>query len=202
MRNLILIFFFTLYSVFTNAKIQMITGRKLADANWGTHMPVLITAAMKTTGPILEFGCGDFSTPLLHAICSVNKRFILSVDSDKKWLENFLDLETDWHKFIYVNIYDENNNLCAEKWEHIKNDSHWGLIFIDHHPGCRRVIDIERFKNKADVIVIHDTQKSHEFYYNYQPIISKFKYKFIYERYERQTTIVSNFINVENFFKE
>lgn len=62
----------------------MIQSRVLGDANWGTHQTPLISAVMHTKGPILELGCGDFSTPLLHAICSTNQRMLLSTDTDKK----------------------------------------------------------------------------------------------------------------------
>jgi hypothetical protein len=198
--NLIIFIILILVQNFAFASSPMIKNRVLGDANWGTHMPVLLTAAANTKGPILEFGCGDFSTVLLHSICSVNKRYILSLESDKKWLQNFLDLERSWHKFMYIPLFDENNKMNPEIWNLVPNDQHWGLVFIDHHPGERRAIDIQRFANKADVIVIHDTSKRLEHYYKYEPTISSFKYKFVYERYERTTTIVSNSINVELFF--
>ena len=71
--------FFSFFSV--NARPRPIA----SDAKYGTHMAALITAVANTTGAVLEMGCGDFSTPLLHAICSAEKRFLLSAEDNKQW---------------------------------------------------------------------------------------------------------------------
>jgi hypothetical protein len=43
---------------------------KFAHGNpCATHQHVLYEMAVTTNGPIIEFGCGDTSTPMLHAIC-------------------------------------------------------------------------------------------------------------------------------------
>lgn len=62
-------------------------------------MAPLVTAVANTKGSVLEFGCGDYSTPLLHAICTAQNRFLLSAESNEAWLRNFLDLATDNHLF-------------------------------------------------------------------------------------------------------
>ncbi len=176
----------------------MIQSRILGDANWGTHQTPLITAVMHTDGPILELGCGDFSTPLLHAICSANQRTLLSTDTDKKWLRLFLDLETAWHTFVYVPVFENPRNPQANKWDQIGNDIHWSIVFIDHHPGTRRAADIKRLRSHADIFVVHDTEKA---YKDYRPVLASFKYRFVYKRYRKQTTLVSDTIDVAKFFK-
>ena len=84
-------------------------------------MAPLLTCAINTIGAILEMGSGDFSTPLLHAICSKEKRFILTTDTDKKWLNNFIDLKTEWHDFQYVAVYEDDWSLNPkpEMWNDI-----------------------------------------------------------------------------------
>ncbi len=175
----------------------MIQSRVLGDANWGTHQTPLVTAVMNTNGPILELGCGDFSTPLLHAICSTNQRTLLSTDTDKKWLRLFLDLETPWHTFVYVPVFENPRNPQENKWDQIGTDIHWSIVFIDHHPGTRRAVDIKRLRSHTDIFVVHDTEKP---YKGYSSILPSFKYRFVYKRYKKQTTLVSDTIDVATFF--
>ena len=40
-----------------------------------------------TRGPVIEFGCGDGSTALLHEICKESGRILVSLDDDLKWLD-------------------------------------------------------------------------------------------------------------------
>jgi hypothetical protein len=174
------------------------TRRKL-DSNYGTHMTSLITVASNTTGPILEMGAGDYSTPLLHAVCSKDKRYLLSTDTDQGWLSLFTDLENDWHKFQYVNVYEDDWSINPKPhlWDAIGGDTHWAMVFIDHRPGERRIVDVERLRNNTDIFVIHDTETEG---YGYEPVLSSFKYKYVDTRYATQTTVVSDTINVREFF--
>jgi hypothetical protein len=155
----------------------------------------------------LELGCGDFSTPLLHALCALDKRYLLSTDCDKAWLSLFLDLETDWHRFQYVPVYESDaRDGCKkgghpERWDSIGNDMHWAVVFIDHSPAKRRVKDIVRLRSSADVMVIHDTQPCREKCYKYGPVLSTFKYRYVYERYAVQTTIVSDVYDCASWLK-
>lgn len=174
--------------------------REIGHGNYGTHMAPLITAVMNTKGPVFEMGCGDFSTPLLHAICKSQNKYLLSTDTSKNWLDLFLDLKSGLHEFIYVPVYedDENLNPNPDIWDKIGNNkSIWGVVFIDHRPGERRKIDIKRFANKADIIVVHDTENPD---YGYESVFKDFKYRYDYKRYCPFTTLVSNKINVKLLF--
>lgn len=172
--------------------------RILKNAEYGTHMAPLITAVINTNGPVFEMGCGDYSTPMLHAICTAQHRQLLSTDTSKEWLKYFTDMENEYHKFIYVPVYDDDwlLNPKPEKWDEIGNQS-WSVVFIDHRPGERRKVDIERFKNTAQIIVVHDTETMG---YGYEPILKSFKYRYDYKRYNIYTTLVSNFIDVSKLF--
>lgn len=173
--------------------------RTLGDANYGTHMVPLINAVVNTKGDVFEMGCGDYSTPLLHYILTNQKRNLLSSDTDLKWLNLFKYLENDYHKFEYVKVYDDDWELNPKpsEWDKVGNKK-WSVVFIDHRPGDRRKIDIERFKNNAEIIVIHDTETLS---YGYEPVISQFKYQYVYKVYKTYTTLVSNFIDVEKLFE-
>ncbi len=186
----------------TENAYPMIQDRLLAfkspgSATGGTHQAPLITVVMNTNGPILELGCGDFSTPILHAICAVNQRTLLSAETDNKWLRFFLDLEAPWHKFVYIPIFENPKKPQPNKWDEVGNDTHWNVVLIDHHPGTRRGVDIERLRSHTDIFVVHDTEKS---YKGYNTILPSFKYRVVYRRYKKRTTIVSDTIDVTKFF--
>jgi hypothetical protein len=174
-------------------------------SGYGTHFPALATVVMHTTGPILEMGCGDYSTPMLHALCAPTKRLLVSTDVSKDWLEFFLDMQRDWHQFIHVPAYEEEsalNNIWfsmgQDEWDSIGTDTHWSIVLIDHSPGLRRVVDLERLRPYTDIFVIHDTEDKR---YGYDRVMRKFKYVYEYRRYHITTTIVSDTIDVAKFFE-
>ncbi len=175
--------------------------RWLENADYGTHMAPLLTVVSNTSGPILEMGSGDFSTPLLHAVCSAKKRLLFTTDTDRSWLNNFVDLENDWHTFKYVPVYDDDWQLNPhpELWDEVGANTHWSVVLIDHRPGERRIQDVVRLRNNADVFVVHDSQQPS---YGYDAVLNTFKYKYVYERYTTQTTIVSDSIDIATFFKD
>lgn len=166
---------------------------------YGTHMPVLATVLAYTDGPVLEMGSGDFSTPLLHGMCSASKRILHTCDTDRKWLGFFKYLENEWHKLFYVRVYDNDWDLNPKPhmWDAIGKDMHWSVVFIDHRPGERRVGDVQRLRNNTDIFVVHDTENAG---YGYEPTLSSFKYKYVYKVYGTETTVVSDTINVNEFF--
>lgn len=178
-----------------------INKRVLNKGAGGTYMAPLLTIAAHTDGPILEMGSSDFCTPLLHAVCSATKRQLYSTSTAQKSLNNFVDLETDWHKFEYVSVYEDDwvLNPKPERWNEVGNGLHWSIVLIDHRPGERRVKDIERLRANTDVFVVHDTQQPA---YGYESILNTFKYKYVYDRYVTETTIVSDTIDVATFFEE
>ena len=172
--------------------------RTLSDSLYGTHMAPLITAVMNTTGPVFEMGCGDYSTPLLHAICKKQERFLLSADTSADWILLFTDMESKNHEFKYVPVYENDWDLNPkpERWN-LVGEQAWGVVFIDHRPGDRRKVDIERFANLAEIIVVHDTEQPS---YDYESVFKIFKFRYDYKRYSTYTTLVSNTVDVAKLF--
>lgn len=187
MRFRFFLAFFLLSFVFFSSQARNMG----SDSNFATHMPALLTAVANTDGPILEMGCGDFSTPLLHAICAVNKRFLLTTETNKNWMNLFVDLKRDWHQFRFVS--------SAQDWNNVGLGVRWSVVFVDHAPGERRVVDIIRLRPHVDVFVVHDTQEPG---YRYEPTLSSFRYKYVYRRYGVTTTLVSDTIDVSAFFED
>lgn len=160
----------------------MITERNNPNGTFGTHVHPLLASALSTKGTIIEFGTGDFSTLVLHEVCKHQNRRLISYDDHEEWHNNFVDLKSDIHEFTLVKDW---NDVPVIKC---------GLVFIDHAPAERRVIDIDRFANHAEIIVVHDTDKMD--YYGYQSHFDQFKYVYTYKRFKKTTTLLSNTIDV------
>ena len=169
----------------------------MSPSEYGTHIGPLVTAVMNTTGPVFEMGCGDFSTPLLHAICKVQGRELLSAETDKEWLREFEDLECDFHKMVYVPVYHEPDKINDRAWDKVGNQN-WSVILIDHRPGERRAVDLMRFRLMAECLVVHDTEHPG---YKYEDVFRCYKYRYDERRYNVWTTIVSNKHDVAQWFK-
>lgn len=140
--------------------------------NWNpyaTHQPVLYKIAKMTTGPIIEFGCGDGSTDMLHALCKATGRLLISIDHDEEWLSRYSNKylgdgysadNSGWHKFILVPKHDGSTSL--EDWTlfldqcSFLKDVDFDLCFIDQSPGLARTETILRLKNRARYVILHD----------------------------------------------
>lgn len=161
--------------------------------DWGSHVPVLgALASAYTNGKFLELGAGDYSTPLLHNISYLKGCLLLTLETDQNWLNKYFDMLTPWHKLRAVKDWDLIYGLPEVK------DQWFNLIFVDHAPGERRIIDIERFMNKCDYMVVHDTQVPHV--YGYDQVFPKFKYQYTYKRFPTWTTVLSNTNNPNELF--
>lgn len=157
---------------------------------WGSHIPVLIDIFNKSKkGPVLELGVGIFSTPLLHALCVENKRMLVSYENDPEFFEMHQTFNDEFHQ---INMVDN--------WDNIDIDNtHWAMVFVDHKPAGRRVIDTKRLANIADFVVIHDSEQRSEGQYNYNSIYPLFKYRknYVFKEGMAETTILSNFFNLD-----
>lgn len=146
---------------------------------YATHLAPLVAAVTFTKGSVLELGCGDYSTTILHAICTIQRRKLISTDYNLEWLLKFKDLETPLHTFVHV--------LDWNSFDPI--DEEWDVVFVDHSPGERRVEDIKRLSSKSKYVLVHDSQEAG---YKYDPGFQMYKYKYDYKRYDTWTSILSN----------
>ena len=150
---------------------------------YGTHRPSLCEAIARTTGPILELGMGDSSTPALHDLAEASDRSVWSYDHDASWVKRYIDLRSDRHRIECVSSWDE----CPIE------STRWGVAFVDHAPGDRRIIDIARLAKQADVIVVHDTEDA---VYGYDRIFGTFAHRLDHRADKPWTTLLSNYIDV------
>ena len=160
---------------------------------YGTHFPVLAAAVAKTTGPVLELGMGEFSTPMLHYMCEGERRYLLSVDANREWVDKYrayegkhhsIQLERDWAEAVAYAL-----DQCDA----------YSVIFVDFAPGEMRAPVIERLKDKGHFIVAHDTEEcDRDKYpsganYGYEPVFKLFTYRQDFKRWRPYSTIVSMF---------
>jgi hypothetical protein len=157
---------------------------------WDSYKPLLWGALEATTGDVLEFGCGDGSTKLLHEYCKEKGRNLFSYESDKEWFQKFEHLNCDFHKVEYV-----------EDWDNTveKHRLGVGVIFIDHAPGERRKYDIALFCNLSQIIVSHDTEQESDHGYRMSLAWPLFKYLKWDKTFVAHATAASNFIDVSKW---
>ena len=147
----------------------------------GTHLPVLQHMVEITTGPVLELGMGNNSTPFLHEMCE--GRLLVSLDSQTEWVEKFADLRSNSHKIKTEPDLDSVTRHLQSVF--------WDVVLIDHWPCERRIIDIKLLMHNTRFMVIHDTEPRAAHVYNYEPTLRLFRYRWEFQGLEPYTTIVS-----------
>jgi len=151
-------------------------------------MTTLIKVLQKSEGPVLELGGGPFSTPLLHWMCKIQGRKLVTYESDPQYFRLCKGFQSHLHRVRFV---EEDN------WGSVPLEK-WGVIFIDHHPDKRRVIDLIKFKDHADYLIMHDTEKEEK--YELHKAFPLFKYMHIWQESKPWTSVFSNTKDL-NFLK-
>ena len=123
----------------------------LLEQAYKSHLSVLLEAIKRTDKPILELGAGDGSTRQIH---NATKGFITTIEDSKAWLNRFLDLQSARHRLLLLS-----EKEMIEKF--FANDTTaWGLVFVDSATWVGRASAINKYKDTADYLVIHDTDYS------------------------------------------
>ncbi len=163
----------------------------------GSHIPVLVKLMSLVDKPVLELGMGWNSTPLLHWMCKEKGLDLYSFESDYDWSDNFEDYEDQSHHFRVWDFGD-----WREEWFDKDDDFPLGLVFVDHRPARKRRSSALFFADKADFIVLHDSELADHPAYKYTPIYDRFKYKYEYKSVGKPyTMILSNKIDLKEVFK-
>jgi len=162
------------------------------SVRYSSHLPMLLEAFKRTKGDVLELGPGVFSTPILHWLCEKEKRNLVTIESDLGWLRFCRQYyQTDGHKFYHVNSFRDAAKLINKDW---------GLVLVDHSPSARRVHEIRKLADKAQILVVHDANEWHERVYHLSTIYPLFKYKYLFKGAEPHTVLLSNFVDLKDFY--
>lgn len=148
---------------------------------FGTHMPVLAAAVLDAgPGPILEYGVGFYSTPLLHLFAHEQGRELLSLESDAAWADRFGGMRDERHKIIAPPSWEASEAIVDAAAKD------WAVVFIDHGPNERRLVDARRLANRAEYVVMHDWDDG-----AYTDIAALFKYNWV-SQLGPKTAVMSN----------
>jgi len=160
---------------------------------YGTHQKALERAVRETTGPVVEFGGGQYSTPLLAEVCRREGRELVTVESDAEWAKalggkfshEILDERAFWRKY---------------------SGSRWGLAFVDSQVGDEwikhRTEQVARLHGAADVIVVHDCNAA-GFVDDpeWRRLVASFEWVAVTGD-SPQTMVLSDVMNVERWFED
>lgn len=151
---------------------------KWGDEAYGTHQPVLIHLINETKGGVIEFGMGVYSTPLIHNLCDLQKRYALSVETDREWYNKF-------QQYKCLLIEPERIN----EYSFIKRE--YSVALIDGNPLKFRQTFINIMKDKVDYFVVHDSEVGqHDELYDYD--FSGFKNIYEFKDILPHTCVLSN----------
>ena len=129
---------------------------------YATHQPVLIELIKKTTGNIIECGCGEGSTKLIVNLIKGTNRKLISLESNKKWYNKYKNIECENHKLLFVDAGEKNIKSTGVYWvEFIKNNKiiqnlDFEICLIDQSPWIARTHCLKYFKTKIKYIIVHD----------------------------------------------
>ena len=155
---------------------------------FSSHFPVLIRAVEMTTGPVLECGVGDYSTPVLHWLCGPKRRLV-SLESDQTYYQRVLPYVNAWHSVMFV-----------EDWDATPIEQPWDVAFVDHLQDRRR-IEVARLAAWAKFVVVHDTEARSAAKYNLRDAVAAYRYNYTLRAAHPNTTVLSNTVeNLEELF--
>ena len=171
---------------------KFVINQRDMKASEGSHIPVIIKIMEISEGDVLELGTGLNSTPIFHWLAKAQGRKVDSYESNGMFHRHAYNYKSDSHTIHKVEDWDKD----------LKIDRHWGVVFIDHAPGKRRNVEMERVANNADYVVVHDTEPRSDWHYNYSNHFDKYKYRYDYTKVYPHTSVFSNFKDVTNLFPE
>lgn len=165
---------------------------------YATHLPLLLKALAATSGDVLELGIGESSTPVLHEICRVQERRLVSIDSDPKFYEEYRGkYGSDLHSFYLADV--DWDTVLSGKVIVRSELVPWSVVLVDHRPAKRRSNDAAWFAHMAKYVVCHDTEPENDRFYRWGKAFSAFKYRYDDVRVVPHTTVLSNEHDLSKF---
>jgi hypothetical protein len=154
-----------------------------SEDDYSSHRPMLWLAATKSDKHITEFGCGEGSTHLLEKYCQQHNLRFNSYETNPDYANKYNSAE--------INDYDEINTFRHD------------FLFIDSAPGEQRKYLIEKHKESAGVIVVHDTEEGAQNIYGIRGVLNSFKYRLdYYPKGNPGTTALSDNIDVTQWINQ
>lgn len=106
---------------------------------YATHLPVLVREALQARGPILELGCGDYSTPVLAEIAQHVEQPFFFYSADPVWSARYPAIQK-----LLVN------------WSSVKFPTA-DIVFLDNEQFTKdRIRHLPALALTSRVVVVHD----------------------------------------------
>ncbi|CAF1518013.1 unnamed protein product [Adineta ricciae] len=132
---------------------------------------------------------GSTSTPLLHRLAIDQNRFLLSADSDMRWVNHFSSRygNNSLHVMKHVEVESE----MGVEWARadISDAAPWSIVFIDHRPGPRRQFDLIGYSGRSTLVILHDTEQTQM--YNYGLGLPYYRHQYRFTRLKTYTDVLS-----------
>lgn len=113
---------------------------------YATHLEALVSVAMQSAPqPMLEMGCGDYSTPVLAAIARAQGRRLLVNAADESWANRYRDIA-------------EVEIVRWEAWQ--PPAGFWGLVLLDSEESTAERIRHLPKLHGAGAVVVHDADSA------------------------------------------
>jgi hypothetical protein len=110
---------------------------------------------MRTTGPVLEFAAGYWSSVTLHEICAGQNRFLLTLEPSDHWIHKLSSLSKNGHEIRKVN---PGWAECSIP-EPPAGFRRWGLACLDHVPQEARIRHTLEARERVDVVLVHSARE-------------------------------------------
>lgn len=130
-------------------------------STWNNHLPLLWMALEMTKGcklPVIEWGAGSGSTPYLRQYCQDDGREFFSYDSNKEWAEKC-------------------GSIYIENWNNADIYKPSSVILVDESPGLHRHETMAIMKDRAEIIVVHDSEINGCGQYFFEKVWPLFKFR-------------------------
>ncbi len=178
------------------------------DPGYGSHVIPLLASFWITDGDILELGSGWYSTPMAHTFSINQDRTILTADTNQNWLQKLTIFKSRLHHFMLVsetsstgafaktvNPSQADEVKVTSSWDLVGANHSWSVVFVDHAPGLRRPVDLQRLRGHSELLVTHDTDGTLGRVYKLEEVLASFRhrYSFRYPSWSaRFTDVVSD----------
>lgn len=155
---------------------------------FSSHQPLIIHLLNTITeGEVLEFGMGWNSSPIMNLICGMQGRQLTSLDTDVAWASKFTSYQKPIHDVVCMQLFE------LVEWDHPLFKKHYSIAFVDGAPAEIRQPFLEKIKDNADYIVVHDTECVVQGVKNcYAFDFSMFKHVYHFKSKPPMTSLVSN----------
>lgn len=170
--------------------------------SYDTHLPSLQAAIALTSGPVLELGMGDGSTPYLNESCAKKGRLVISVDTNPEWWNRYLPLASDNHQMHLIGkktwAKEPGDVRVIAAWDDWPIPNGISVSLIDCAPGEVRTTLALRLRERSKFLVCHDFEEIDRSTpcgsnYGWAKILPYFKFCYIDKTIRPWTAVLSDF---------